>query len=385
MPEKTIAVLTSGGDAPGMNAAVRAIAKVAAARGLRTLGVLDGYDGLIDGRFRELSQTLAQAGARAASGAPEGEGAAGTSTVGSALGVLPELDIAGGSGGTVLGSARSSRFRTPEGRREAASRLANLDGLIVIGGDGSLTGAHLLAGECRTPIVGIPASIDNDIGCTSSAIGVDTALNTIVDCCDRIADTAVSHRRAFVVEVMGRRSGYLAMASAVAAGADGVLFREQDRSEDEIVAATARTIARCFEADRGKRRVLILKAEGVDVPCTRLVRRVEETLAERLPGVELRATVLGHLVRGGRPSFMDRMIAARLGRSAVEALLAGTSDEMLAWMPPLPGGTPTEDPSVLRFPIARVLSECKALLDGTSPVTQRRVRMMQQLEGVLGI
>lgn len=377
MPEKTIAVLTSGGDAPGMNAAVRAIAKVAAARGLRTLGVLDGYDGLIDGRFRELSRSV--------SGSAQAEGQAQGEADAAALGVLPELDIAGGSGGTILGSARSSRFRTPEGRREAATRLAALDGLIVIGGDGSLTGAHLLAGECRTPILGIPASIDNDIGCTASAIGVDTALNTIVDCCDRIADTAVSHRRAFVVEVMGRRSGYLAMASAVAAGADGVLFREQDRGEDEIVAATARTIARCFEADRGKRRVLILKAEGVDVPCTRLVQRVEETLAERLPGVELRATVLGHLVRGGRPSFMDRMIAARLGRCAVEALLTGTSNEMLAWMPPLPGGTPTEDPSVVRFPIARVLSECKALLDGSSPVTQRRVRMMQQLEGVLGI
>ncbi|MFO0576365.1 MAG: 6-phosphofructokinase [Polyangia bacterium] len=384
MPVKTIAVLTSGGDAPGMNAAVRAIAKVAAAQGVRTLGVLDGYDGLIDGRFRELSRSVSP-DAGLAGGAGEDGAAPDAGERGVALGVLAELDLMGGSGGTLLGSARSARFRTAEGRRAAAERLASLDGLIVIGGDGSLTGAHLLSRECRTPIIGVPASIDNDIGCTASAIGVDTALNTVVDCCDRIADTAISHRRAFLVEVMGRHSGYLAMASAVAAGADGVLFREQGRSEDEIVEATARTIARCFEADRGKRRVLILKAEGVDVPCTRLVSRIERALGERLPSVELRATVLGHLVRGGRPTFMDRMMAARLGRAAVEAVLLGRSDEMMAWMPPLPGGTPTEDPSVARFALERVLTESKALLDGTSPVTQRRVRMMQQLEGVLGI
>jgi len=359
---KSIFILTSGGDAPGMNAAVRAVAKVAAAAGVRTFGVLDGYDGLMDGRFRELTRAM-----------------------GSGLSVIADLDTAGSLGGTMIGSARSTRFRPPEGRRQAVSKLADAAGLIVIGGDGSLTGAHLLASECSTPIVGIPASIDNDIGCTATAIGVDTALNTIVDCCDRICDTAISHRRAFVIEVMGRQSGYLAMASAVAAGADAVLFREQARSEDEIIGTVAGAIRNAFDRDSGKRRVLILKAEGVEIPCTRLVRRVEDVLQPVLPGVEIRATVLGHLVRGGRPSFQDRMVAARLGRAAVAAVLRGESDHMVSWLQPAQGALPTEDPSVFRYPLAKVLSETKSLLDGSSPVTKWRVRMMGEMSGVLGL
>ena len=359
---KTIFILTSGGDAPGMNAAVRAVAKVAAAQGVRTVGVLDGYDGLMDGRFRELCQ-------------PTDRG----------LAVIPDLDTAGSLGGMLIGSARSARFRTPEGRQLAMARLSAAAGLIVIGGDGSLTGAHRLAHECSTPIIGIPASIDNDIGCTATAIGVDTALNTIVESCDRICDTAISHRRAFVVEVMGRQSGYLAMASAVAAGADAVLFREQARSAEDIIRTVAQTIRTAFDSEVGKRRVLILKAEGVDIPCTSLVRRVEEELQPVLPGVEIRATVLGHLVRGGRPSFQDRMVAARLGRAAVVAVLRGESDQMVSWLQPAQGGQPTEDPSVFRYPIERVLQESRALLDGSSPVTKWRVKMMSEVSGVLGL
>jgi 6-phosphofructokinase 1 len=359
---KTIFILTSGGDAPGMNAAVRAVAKVAAAAGVRTLGVLDGYDGLMDGRFRELTQVTEHG-----------------------LAVIPDLDTAGSLGGTMIGSARSARFRTPEGRRLAIAKLGEAAGLIVVGGDGSLTGAHLLSQECSTPIIGIPASIDNDIGCTSTAIGVDTALNTIVESCDRICDTAISHRRAFVVEVMGRHSGYLAMASAVAAGADAVLFREQAGSEAEIVATVAKAIRSAFDSEVGKRRVLILKAEGVEFPCTSLVRRVEEMLTPVLPGVEIRATVLGHLVRGGRPSFQDRMVAARLGRAAVAAVLRGDTGQMMAWMKPMPGGQPTEDPSVYRYSLTQVLTETKALLDGSSPVTKWRVKMMQEMSEVLGL
>lgn len=359
---KTIFILTSGGDAPGMNAAVRAVAKVAAAAGVRTVGVLDGYDGLMDGRWKELTQ-------------PSDSG----------LAVIPDLDTAGSLGGTLIGSARSARFRTVEGRREAIARLKDAAGVIVVGGDGSLTGAHLLSTECELPIIGIPASIDNDIGCTATAIGVDTALNTIVESCDRICDTAISHRRAFVVEVMGRHSGYLAMASAIAAGADAVLFREQAGSEDDIVATVSKAIRSAFDSEVGKRRVLILKAEGVDIPCTRLVRRVEETLGPVLPGVEIRATVLGHLVRGGRPSFQDRMVAARLGRAAVVALLRGERDQMVGWQKSHPSGLPTEDPSVYRHPLGQVLAETKALLDGTSPVTKWRVQMMSEMSGVLGL
>lgn len=360
-----IAVLTSGGDAPGMNAAIRSLVKVAASRGVRVLGVMEGYDGLIDGRFRELTVP--------AGGTPHG------------LAAHTEVDLMGNEGGTMLGSARSARFRTPEGRAAAAANLAAVDGLLVIGGNGSLTGAHLLARACETPIVGIPASIDNDVGCTATALGVDTALNTIVESCDRITDTARSHRRVFVIEVMGRQSGYLAMASAIAAGADGVLLRETGRTEAQIVASVTDLIRGSLSAERARRRVLIIKAEGVEIPCTRLVRMVQEALEPEIPNVEVRATVLGHLVRGGRPSYQDRMVAGRLALGAFSALAARHSDTMLAWMPPVPGGAPTDDPAVFEFPLEHVLRETEALLDGSSPVTQWRVKTLAQLEGVLGL
>lgn len=352
---RTLALLTSGGDSPGMNAAIRAAAKTCAARGVRLLGVRDGYEGLIDGRMLEVvpgpCALLGEAG----------------------------LDVLGGQGGTVLGSARSARFREPAGRARAAEvlRSAGVEGLVVIGGNGSLTGAHALAREHGVRVLGIPASIDNDIGCTALAIGTDTALNTIVQACDHIDDTARAHNRAFVIEVMGRACGYLAMASSVAAGADAVLFREQKRDEDTIVQAVAGVIQQGFA--RGKRRVLIIKAEGVEIPCTRLVRRVEE----RLGGMEVRAVVLGHLVRGGHPSFLDRQLSARLAFGAVVALLEGATDEMVAWNTPLPGGISSSDGSVKRFPLERVLQETAALEDGSSPVMARRLQLLQQVEGVL--
>jgi 6-phosphofructokinase 1 len=352
---KTIALLTSGGDSPGMNAAIRAAAKTCAARGVRLLGVREGYEGLIDGRMVEVvpgpSPLLGETG----------------------------LDVLGSQGGTVLGSARSARFLEAEWRARAAAALrsAGVEGLVVIGGNGSLTGAHALAGEHGVRVMGVPASIDNDIGCTAMAIGTDTALNSIVQACDHIDDTARAHRRAFVVEVMGRACGYLAMASAVAVGADAVLFREQKRDENGIVQAVAGVIQQGFA--RGKRRVLIIKAEGVDMPCTLLVRRVEE----RLPGLEVRAVVLGHIVRGGHPSSLDRLVSARLAFSAVMGLLEGATDEMVGWNPSLPGGTATPDGSVKRFPLERVLQETKALEDGTSPVMARRLQLLQQVEGVL--
>ncbi len=246
-----------------------------------------------------------------------------------------------------------------------------------MGGNGSLTGAHALAREHGVRVMGIPASIDNDIGCTALAIGTDTALNTIVQACDHVDDTARAHHRAFVVEVMGRACGYLAMASAVAVGADAVLFREQKRDDDEIVRAVAGVIQQGFS--RGKRRVLVIKAEGVEIPCTRLVRRVEEQLGQ----VEVRAVVLGHIVRGGHPSFLDRMVSARLAFGAVMGLLEGATDEMVAWNAPLPGGVSTQDGSVKRFPLERVLQETAALEDGSSPVMARRLQLLQQVEGVL--
>jgi 6-phosphofructokinase 1 len=360
---KTVAVLTSGGDAPGMNTAIRAIAKIAAGAGVHVLGVERGYDGLIDGSFRELTRETSEG-----------------------LATVEGTDLIGGIGGTVLGSARSKRFRTEEGRAEAASRLSEIDGLIVIGGNGSLTGAHLLATEHPSVrIVGIPASIDNDIGCTGLAIGVDTALNTIVEACDRISDTARAHRRAFIIEVMGRDCGYLAMASSIAAGADAVLFREQGRTDDEVVASVEKAILRGFAPGRDKKRILIIKSEGVKIPATLLARVLTERLEPKLEGVEIRATVLGHLVRGGAPSYQDRAIAGRLAMASLDALMKGGSDEMVAWQPPVSGGTDTRDAHVKRFPLSRVLDETESLLDGSSPITQRRVKLIEEVEGILGL
>ncbi len=346
-----IAVLTSGGDAPGMNAALRAILRVGTQLGTEVIGVDNGYEGLIDGRLRLLSPR--------------------------------DLDDSGHTGGTILGSARSTRFLHPEGRALAASRLDGLDGLVVIGGNGSLTGALALATEHAVPVAGLPASIDNDIGCTALSIGVDTALNTIVEACDRISDTARAHRRAFVVEVMGRDCGYLAMAGAVAAGADAVVFREQSRSDQELIDRLLGALRQGFAA--GKRRFLALKAEGIGLSTSSLVQRLEEGLADDLPGVTVRGTVLGHLVRGGNPSYQDRMIAGRLGNVAVRALLGGQSGFMAAWQPPGGTGEPTSDPSVAMVPLPLVLRETARLLDGTSPITRRRLRMMSEVEGVLAL
>jgi len=360
---KRLAVLTSGGDSPGMNAAIRAVSKLAAAQNLSVLGVLEGYDGLIDGKFRELTHVLADGGVT----------------------VDQELDTAGGQGGTMLGSARSARFREPDGRLAAVRQLEKhqVQGLVVIGGNGSLTGAHLLATEHGVRVIGIPGSIDNDIGCTATCLGVDTALNTIVDACDRISDSARAHRRAFVVEVMGRDCGYLAMASAVAMAADAVLTREQGKSEAQLVEDISNVIR--GGVARGKRRILIIKSEGVSAPCTRLVRMTEEAMKAEMPSLEIRATVLGHVVRGGNPSYQDRAVAGRLGFAAVSSLAKGKTDQMVAWLPPVSGGAPTEDSSVQLFSLERVLDETRGLIDGSSPVTQRRLALMTRASGVLAL
>lgn len=349
---KRIAVLTSGGDAPGMDAAIRALVKAGARHGVEVLGVQNGYDGLIEGRMSPLH--------------------------------LREVDPIGAFGGTVLGSARSARFRTPQGRQRAAEHLGDAP-LVVIGGNGSLAGAHLLAVETGAQVIGLPASIDNDIGCTGMSIGVDTALNTIVQATDRIADTARAHRRVFVVEVMGRHCGYLAMASAVAAGAEACLFREQGKAEPEILRDLSSLLRATLTGDNPKRKVLIIKAEGVQFPTERLVSELQAFSDAQLGGVDVRATVLGHVVRGGAPTYQDRMIAGRLAIGAIEAVLGGASDQMIAWQPWAEGGEPTADPSVVRFDLGRVLAETDALLDGTSPVTRRRVRMMEAYEGVIAL
>ncbi len=303
------------------------------------------------------------------------------------LAPIAEIDLITGLGGTVLGTARCERFYERAHREAACGQLQGIgvEGLIVIGGNGSLTGAHALARECAAvSVVGIPASIDNDIGCTSDSIGVDTAVNTIIEACDRISDTARSHRRAFVVEVMGRQSGYLAMVSSVATAADAVLLPEVSKTEEELIAGVEKIIRQSFAAERDKRRVLIIKAEGVPVPATRLAQEVESRLEDHAD-VHVRATVLGHVVRGGRPSYHDRMLAGRLALGAVSALLTAADDVMMAWNSTAPGGKPTSDPRVSSFPLAEVLEETAALIDGTSEVTRRRVLRMQEVQGVLAL
>lgn len=359
-----IAVLTSGGDAPGMNAAIRAVTKVAASRDNTVWGVRDGFDGLIDGEFRPLTRRMGND---------------------QAISPLADVEYSGGLGGTILGTARSSRFLAREGRAQAARTMEeySITGLVVIGGNGSMEGAHLLATEHGVPVVGIPASIDNDIGLTREALGVDTALNTIVDACDRISDTARSHHRAFVVEVMGRHSGYLAMAAAVATAADAVLLPEQGRNGDEIVASVLAVMQSSFARSRDKTRVLILKAEGVELATEELVDRVRSELGNQ-GDVEVRATILGHLVRGGNASFRDRLLAGRFGLTAVDGLMAGHTDVMTGWN--LAGsGIETSDSWIKLFPLGEVLAETEALVDGSSDVTMDRVRRMEAIQGVLSI
>lgn len=357
-----IAILTSGGDAPGMNAAILAAVKVAVSRGVHVAGIERGYDGAIDGAFRPLTRETVDGPAP-----------------------VNEVERYGGRGGTLLGSSRSERFRTTEGRAAAAQRLgdAGIGGLLVLGGNGSLTGAHLLTTETGFPVVGLPASIDNDLGCTSDAIGVDSALNTIIAACDNISDTARSHHRGFIVEVMGRDSGYLAMVAAVAMAADAALLPEEGLTEEQVIDRVEAIVRSGAREERQKPRILIVKAEGVPVPATRLVREVNTRLTDL--DVDLRATVLGHIVRGGNPTAHDRLLAGRLAFAAVGSLLQGASDVMTAWRPAVEGGLETADSSVRLFPLEEMLAETARLLDGSSPVTRARLARMQAAQDILSL
>ncbi len=350
-----IAVLTSGGDAPGMNAAIHTVVKVALARRHEVLGIRRGYKGLMAG-----------------DAVPFG---------------LKDADGISRFGGTVLGSARSAEFLEEAGRQRAADRLAELgiEGLVVIGGNGSLTGAHLLAPLTDCQVVGLPASIDNDIGHCGMAIGVDTALNTIVEACDRISDTARAHRRAFIVEVMGRDSGFLAMRAGLAAEADAILFAERGWSEDEVVERLLAVLHRSFSPERDKNRVLIVKAEGVRIPTARLVSRLQKGIAGTLPDLEIRETVLGHVVRGGNPSAMDRVIAQRLAFGAVLALEHGADDVMVSWEPPGDAGEATFDRRVRRVALAEVIEETRRVIDGSSPVVAWRRKLLEQVEELIAL
>lgn len=350
-----LAVLTSGGDAPGMNAAIRTLAVVGRARGHSVVGIRNGYAGLFSGDHREIEPDRIEGITR--------------------------------QGGTILGSSRCLEMMTSEGQATALKKLDELgiQGLVVIGGNGSLTGAHIIAmgsqGKIKT--VGLPASIDNDVGHAGLSIGVDTAVNTIVDACDRISDTARAHRRCFIVEVMGRNCGFLAMRAGIAAEADAILYGEASLVEDEIYARLERMLGRCFAPGRNKKRALIVKSEGLAIPVGKLRERVQAMLSTIAPGVDARETVLGHVVRGGDPSALDRTIGQRLSFGAIMALEAGLSDVMLGWEPPFGVGRETVDPSVRLIPLEEVLAETARLLDGSSPVIKRRMAMLAQVEEIL--
>jgi 6-phosphofructokinase 1 len=361
-----IGILTSGGDAPGMNAAIRAATLVGLGAGAEVIGIRRGYRGLLERDLAPL--TAAQ--------------------------VAPALR----EGGTLLGSARLRDFARRDVRDQARAILADhgIDGLVVIGGNGSLTGALALTdpAEAERPIgvVGVPASIDNDIALTGLAIGVDTAMNTIVEALDKITDTATAHDRTFLVEVMGRDCGYLAMTAAVAGGADGVVYPEAGGDAAAIVDRIVATVQAVRSRPGRSRRVIIIKAEGVKVPVDQLKREVDRRLAElRLEEpteTETRVTVLGHVVRGGRPSAFDRLLGSRLGNVAVRALLSGRTRMMAAWMPPvdLPpeSGTRTpDDPYCWLVDLPTALAETERLLHGEGPLAAWRAHVFDDIDKVV--
>lgn len=284
---KKIGVMTSGGDAPGMNPFIRAVVRTAAANNIRVVGIENGYEGLIHGRFIDL----------------------GVREVG---GILQR-------GGTILQTARSLEFREAAGQREAVRQINNvgMDALIVAGGDGSLAGAQKLV-QKGIPVIGVPASIDNDIYGTDMCIGVDTALNTIVDAIDKLRDTASSHNRAFLVETMGRMSGYLAVQAGIICGAELVLIPEMKTKPAEV----AKAIEEAYR--RGKTHAIVVVAEGYKPRTTELGAMIDAMDI----GFTTRVTILGHVQRGGKPSAFDRMLATRFGYKAVEFLLAGQSKVM---------------------------------------------------------
>ncbi|MBU3126947.1 6-phosphofructokinase [Clostridium tagluense] len=283
---KTIAVLTSGGDAPGMNAALRAVVRMAIYKGIRVMGVQRGYSGLINGELFEMDRRSVS-------------------------------DIIH-KGGTILRTARCEEFKTPEGREKAANvlRVFGIDGLVVIGGDGSFTGAQYLS-EMGIATVGIPGTIDNDLPYTEYAIGFDTALNTVLDAINKIRDTSSSHERISVVEVMGRNCGDIALYAGIGGGAEKVIIPEKGYEIDDL----CKTI---FEGKlRGKMHNLIILAEGVG-GANELAKEIEE-----ITGIESRATILGHIQRGGSPSGFDRMLSSRMGVAAVEVLMEGKSGRVI--------------------------------------------------------
>lgn len=286
---KNIAVLTSGGDSPGMNAAIRAVVRAGLYHNLKVTGILRGYEGLIQGDFIPM----------------EGK---------SVANIIQR-------GGTILKTARCDAFRTTEGRIQAHKNLTNqqVDALIVIGGDGTFTGADLFSKEFNFPVIGLPGTIDNDLAGTDFTIGYDTAINTVVNAVDKIRDTAESHDRLFIVEVMGRDSGLIALRSGIGVGAEAIMIPEAKMEVSDL-------ILRLENGRKDKASKIIVIAEGDEAGGA---YAVGETLKQKFPNTDIRISVLGHIQRGGKPTCMDRVLASRFGVAAVEGLLGGKKGVMV--------------------------------------------------------
>jgi len=288
---KKIAVMTSGGDAPGMNAAIRSVIRAASYYKLESVGIYRGYQGLIEGDIQNMT-------ARSAHHLVQ-------------------------KGGTVLKTARSKEFMTKEGRKKAYDNLIKheIDAMVVIGGDGSFTGAMVFNSEFDFPIIGIPGTIDNDIFGTDFTIGYDTALNTAIECIDKIRDTASSHNRLFFVEVMGRDAGHIALNAGIGAGAEEILIPEEDMGIDRLLVTLEKS------RRSGKTSSLVVVAEGDKTGEN--VFELAKYVEENLPQYDVRVSVLGHMQRGGAPSCFDRVLASRMGVHAVELLIDGQSNVMV--------------------------------------------------------
>jgi 6-phosphofructokinase 1 len=285
-----IGVFTSGGDAPGMNAAIRAVVRACAFYKKETFGIMRGYEGMIEGDLVKL----------------------GPRSVGNII----------QRGGTILKTARSEEFKTLEGRKKAYENLKEegIDALVAIGGDGTFTGLHKFYEEYEMPSICIPGTIDNDLPGTDYTIGYDTATNTAVEAIDRIRDTALSHNRLFFVEVMGRNSGYIAMNSGIAGGATAIILPEEKMTFDQLYSMLG------AEKETSKKSNLIVVAEGSKIgDANTLAKKV----AERSSYFDIKVTILGHLQRGGSPTYFDRVLASKMGIAAVEGLLAGKKDVMV--------------------------------------------------------
>jgi len=288
---KKIGVLTSGGDAPGMNAAVRAVVRSSVYNNIECFGIYKGYQGMIEGSIKKLNAR--------------------------------SVNNIINKGGTVLKTARCQEFYSKEGRQKAYNKIKEyeIDALVVIGGDGSFTGAILFTKEHNIPIIGIPGTIDNDISGTSFTIGFDTALNTVVESIDKIRDTAISHNRLFIVEVMGRDAGHIALNAGIGAGAEEILIPEENMGLERLLESLKKS------QKSGKSSSIVMIAEGDKTG--KNVFEIASYVENNMPEYEVRVSVLGHIQRGGAPSCFDRVLASRMGVHAVDSLISGTYNVMV--------------------------------------------------------